>query len=321
MGNASIDLSLGNIWASWFAYRKGKKLSRELLEFQDQLEENLYRLFTDLQRGIYQHGSYNTFIVSDNKKREISVAGIRDRVVHRLIYDYLNSLYDETFIYDAWSCRLNKGLSAAIDRAESFFHSHPRSFVWRSDIQKFFDSVNHDILLDILSKKVRDPVAFTLIEKIIRSFSKTSGTGMPIGNLTSQIFANIYFHEFDRFVKCTLKPEAYLRYGDDFMLLCADYKKILQHKEKAVTFLKEKLSLSVNPKNDSVRKTKQGLKFLGVVIYPKGRILNRRNRTRIRERLNLHNAGSYWGMIAKHDNEKTMEEFQWKLLDDVTPLY
>lgn len=321
MGNASIDLSLGNIWASWFVYKKGKKLSRELLEFQDQLEENLYKLFTELQRGIYQHGGYHTFVVSDNKKREVSVANIRDRVIHRLLYDYLNSLYDETFIHDAWSCRLNKGLSAAIDRAESFFHSHPRSFVWRSDIQKFFDSVNHNILLDILSKKVHDPVAFTLISKIIRSFSKTSGTGMPIGNLTSQIFANIYFHEFDRFIKHTLKPEAYLRYGDDFVLLCADYKRIFQHKEKAVAFLKEKLKLSINPKNDSVRKTKQGLKFLGVVIYPKGRILNRRNRTRIRERLNLCNAGSYRGMVTKHDNKKTMEEFQWELLDDVTPLY
>lgn len=269
MGSESINLSLGNIWASWFAYRKGKKLSRELLLFQEHLEENLYHLAIELQQGTYEHGGYRTFVVSDNKKREISVSNIRDRIVHRLMYDYLYEIYDKTFVYDAWSCRLNKGLSAAIERAESFFHAYPQNFVWRSDVQKFFDSVNHNILLNILSKKVHDPITFEIIVKIVRSFSKEDGIGMPIGNLTSQIFANVYFNEFDRFIKWTLKPDAYLRYGDDFILLDKNYEKILKYNEMAVTFLKEKLKLSINPKNNSIRKTKQGLKFLGVVIYPK----------------------------------------------------
>ena len=110
--------------------------------------------------------------MTDNKTREISVAGIRDRVVHRLMYDYLNGIYDETFVYDAWSCRTDKGLTAAIIRAQKFFRQVPGGFVWRADVKKFFDSVNHDVLLGILLRRVKDPKTFQLTEKIIRSFQK-----------------------------------------------------------------------------------------------------------------------------------------------------
>lgn len=106
MGSESIDVSLGNMWRAWFAFRRGKKWSYDLHEFQYKLEENLYGLFVDLRDGKYKHGSYRTFMVCDNKRREVSVSTIRDRVVHRLIYDYLNTIYDKTFIYDAWSCRV-----------------------------------------------------------------------------------------------------------------------------------------------------------------------------------------------------------------------
>jgi retron-type reverse transcriptase len=116
----SIDLSLKNIWKCWFAFRAGKRATLEMHDFQYHLEKNLYKLFLDLNNGRYRHGGYKKFIVCDNKRREISVASVRDRVVHRLIYDYLEKIYDKTFIYDAWSCRKEKGLLGAIERTQEF---------------------------------------------------------------------------------------------------------------------------------------------------------------------------------------------------------
>jgi retron-type reverse transcriptase len=120
MGNESIDLSLKNIWKSWFEFRKGKRSDLKMHDFQYHLEKNLYELFQDLNNGHYRHGGYRKFIVCDNKRREISVASVRDRVVHRLIYDYLEKIYDKTFIYDDWSCRKGKGLLGAIERVQGF---------------------------------------------------------------------------------------------------------------------------------------------------------------------------------------------------------
>ena len=171
IGSDSIDLSLENIWESWFAFRRGKRASLELHRFQYYLERNLCELFVDLNRGMYRHGDYRKFIVSDNKRREVSVAHIRDRVVHRIIYDFLNSLYDKTFIYDAWSCRKGKGLIGAIQRAQSFMARSPDGWVWKGDIRKFFDSVDPDVLLRILSRKIKDEKTFELLREVIGSFS------------------------------------------------------------------------------------------------------------------------------------------------------
>ncbi|MFH2018483.1 MAG: hypothetical protein ABII98_00665, partial [bacterium] len=132
MGNVSIDLSLNNIWESWFRFRRGKNKTNEIENFQYYLEENLWRLHNDLNESRYIHGQYRHFIINDSKRRDIAVATIRDRVVHRLLYDYLVKVYDKTFIFDAWSCRKNKGLIGAIDRTEKFFRKYPKSFVWRA---------------------------------------------------------------------------------------------------------------------------------------------------------------------------------------------
>ncbi len=116
----SIDLSLKNIWISWFEFRKGKRVGCEIDDFQYHLEQRLFELFRDLNNGSYNHGGYRKFVVCDNKRREISVASVRDRVVHRLVYDFLVEIYDNTFIFDAWSCRKGKGLMGAIERTQEF---------------------------------------------------------------------------------------------------------------------------------------------------------------------------------------------------------
>jgi len=160
------------MWRSWFAYKKGKRPTAGLHEFQYRLEENMFKLFCDLNRGNYRHGPYRKFVVCDNKRREVSVSGIRDRVVHRLIYDYLVPIYDRTFIFDAWSCRAGKGLLGAIERAQEFTKKNPRAYVWKADIRKFFDSVDQGVLLGAVFRKVQCPKARWLIREVVRSFSQ-----------------------------------------------------------------------------------------------------------------------------------------------------
>ncbi|MGE3341214.1 MAG: reverse transcriptase/maturase family protein [Candidatus Altimarinota bacterium] len=315
----SIDLSLENIWRSWLAFRKGKHPSQELHEFQYDLEHNLFSLHQDLKEGTFRHRGYRSFIVCDNKRREVSVASVRDRVVHRLLYDYLNEIYDNTFLYDAWSCRKGKGLLAAIQRAQGFLKKYPSSFVWRVDVKKFFDSVDQKPLLKILSLRIKDIKALNLLREIIGSYTTLDrisggGRGMPIGNLTSQIFANIYLNELDRFVKHELKAKAYLRYGDDFIIIDADRERLVQSRERVRVFLEDRLTLQLHGKNDLILRTDDGLKFLGMVLYPPGRRLNSRNRKRVLERLNIRNAGSYLGMVNQFEKKKYLKRFRWRFV-------
>ncbi len=318
MGSESIDVSLENIWKSWLLYRQGKKLSRELLEFQYDLEKNLRSIFEDLQTGSYQHGGYRIFVVSDNKKREISVASIRDRVVHRMAYDYLTLHYDKHFIYDAWSCRVGKGLTAAIDRCQQFLTSFPKSFVWRGDVRKFFDSVDHGVLMNIIARRIKDVKTRTLIGKIVESFSKIpkGAVGMPIGNLTSQIFANIYLNELDRFVTQYLHPKAYMRYGDDFIVISHDLNQLEEWRKQVIEFLKNTLRLQPHGKNNIIVKAQDGIHFLGVILYPKTRKLNKRNKGRWKSRLNSRNLSSYFALLQQHGNLKNRKEFHWRVLQE-----
>lgn len=331
MGSVSIDLSLANIWLSWKRFRQGKKSTKELEYFTYYLENNLYQLYFDLNNGKYKHGNYRNFIVNDNKKRKISVASIRDRVVHRLLYEYLVRIYNKTFIYDVWSCRIGKGLVGAIERAQKFLSKYPNSFIWRADIKKFFDNVDQAVLFKIICLKIFDNKPLWLISEVIGSYSTRINIvsereresnfqrqkGIPIGNLTSQIFANIYLNELDRLVKHYIKPKAYLRYGDDFIVIENDLAKLKADKEKIDKFLNSELRLEINPKNGIIIKARQGLKFLGVEIFPRGRRLNKRNLKRTRERLDLSNVSSYSGLIKKHCNSKKIKRFNWEILEKI----
>ena len=318
MGSEDIGLELKDIWNAWFEFRKGKKASNDIHEFQYFLEGRLFQLHKDLVEKTYVHGSYRRFIVCDNKRREISVSPVVDRVVHRLLYDYLVPIWDKTFIHDAWSCRKQKGLLGAIERAQGFLQKNPNAYVWRADIRKFFDNVDQQILLKLLGRRVHDEHALWIIRQVISSYSSNElGKGMPIGNLTSQIFSNIYLNELDRFVKHTLGVRSYLRYGDDFLIFEDDPKKLTELRFRVLSFLSESLKIAVNPKNDHMVKTKHGLKFLGVQLWPHGRRLTKRNRKRVARKLNGTNLSSYHGVMAKHEKPSRQKAFHWQIKVDV----
>lgn len=314
MGSEDIDFGLGSIWNAWFEFRKGKRMSMAMHEFQYNLEANLMELHQDLVNGTYKHGPYRSFVVCDNKRREISVSSVRDRIVHRLLYDYLVPIWDKTFIYDAWSCRKGKGLLAALERTQQFLEQYPRAYVWRADVQKFFDNVDQRVLFELLKRRVKDHKAMLLIREVLKSYQTArTGVGMPIGNLTSQIFSNIYLNELDRFVKHDLKPKAHLRYGDDFLLFEMDFEKLEGMREETTLFLENRLKLSLHRKNNLIIKAQHGLKFLGVELWSSGRRLSKRNEARIASRLNLKNTPSYHGVIAKHGGPKLQKWLDWRV--------
>lgn len=317
MGNESIDLSLVNIWRSWYRFRRGKKVTIELDKFQYKLEENLTRLYLDLNSGLYKHGGYQQFTICDNKRRQISVASIRDRVVHRLIYDYLVAIYDSHFIFDAWSCRKGKGLLKAIERTQYLLQGNKNGWVWRADITKFFDSVDHQLLKSILKRRVQDVKLLRLLDEVINSYSTLSLSqspikiykGLPIGNLTSQIFANIYLNELDRFISHNIKPKGYVRYGDDFLVMMSSCNELLKSQVEIQKFIVGQLYLKINIKQNIIVKASRGAHFLGVNIYPNKRELFARNKWRSFNLINSRNVASYRDLIQKHGGIEMLHIF------------
>lgn len=190
-------------------------------------------------------------------------------------------------------------------------------------MKKFFDSIDQETLLKILSLRIKDSTTLNLLKEVIVSYTTIpeKRVGMPIGNLTSQIFANIYLNELDRFVEHQLKPKAYLRYGDDFILVETDLEKLKFFRTQATNFLNNKLKLQVNPKSDKIMKVHNGLKLLGIKFWPSGRTLTKRNLSRTKEKLASNNVSSYSGLIKKHGNKKQIKHFNWlvyeKLLADL----
>jgi len=273
-------------------------------------------LHTSLTNSNYKHGGYGRFEVSDSKRREIAVAPVRDRVVHRLIYDYLEPIWDKAFIYDAWSCRKGKGLHAATDRAVQFMKSYQNCWVWRADITKFFDSIDQRLLLQLIQRRATCQTAISLLEEVLSSYYKNQeGRGMPIGNLTSQIFANIYFHEFDLFMVHKLKPLAYMRYGDDWLCFAKTKSEIEAIRKHAIEFLSKELSLSISQKVDRVQPTYRGFTYLGIDHWPTGIRITSPTYSRVFHKLAPENYSSYEALVRQFSNEHNIKKFYWQSLD------
>ena len=174
-------------------------------------------------------------------------------------------------------------------------------------------------MLKILSFRIKDSTTSNLLKEIIYSFTTVSGdkVGMPIGNLTSQVFANIYLNELDRFVKHKLGAKAYLRYGDDFIIVENSFEKLEFFRLETTDFLKNTLGLSVNPKSDKILKSTHGLKFLGIKFWSSGRTLNERSLFRAKNRLNQRNISSYSALISKHCGKRDLKYFNWLVYEKI----
>lgn len=282
-----------------------------------QLEANLLQLAQALQTGTYRHGQYDLFVVHDPKRREIAVAQVGDRIVHRLLYSYLMPIWDKTFDYDAWGCRPDKGLLAAVQRAQAHSKKYQAGWIWRGDISKFFDTIDQPTLRQLLQRRVTTPVAQRLLENVLIGYSLGNQRGMPIGNLTSQIFANIYLNQFDRYVRQELKPLAYIRYGDDFVLWLPHHAAAFRARHTGTQFLVEELKLQINPKHDLVQPAKNRLAYLGVDLWPTGRRLQKHTKARIDRQLTMYNSASYDALFRHHQPDRYRRNLQQNLFDKI----
>jgi retron-type reverse transcriptase len=248
-----------------------------------------------LKNGTYKHGPYKGFWIHDPKLRRIHKATVRDRVLHHAIFSVLNPIFEPTFIPNSFSCRVgkgtHKGMKKIADMVRSVSQNSTRQcYALKCDIKKFFDSVDHDILIGILEKKIKDKKVMDLMQEIIESFvakrpNLFDRRGIPIGNLTSQIFANIYMNEFDQFIKHDLKIKHYARYTDDFIIVSTDKTYLENLINPIKDFLVKKLCLELHPNKIFITKHNRGVDFLGYVILPKSIKLRTNTKHRIFRKL------------------------------------
>jgi len=239
----------------------------------------------ELSSKTYRHGLYRQFMVYEPKQRMISAAPFRDRVVHHAVHDIIEPLIDPSFIYDSYACRRGKGTHRAVDRAQSFLRAN--RFCLHGDIRKYFPSIDTFVLKNLIRKRIQDTQALWLLDEIIDS---AQATGLPIGNLTSQFFANLYLNELDHFVKHELRMPYYIRYMDDFLVF-ANTKNLLQKTKNILRkFLRECLCLRLHEGKSQIYKTATGIKFLGFRLYNNFRRLSTQNIRFFRKRLRSYEA-------------------------------
>lgn len=276
----------------------------EVVKFELRLEENLFALQKSLVNKTYKHDSYEDFYICDPKRRHIHKASVRDRVLHQAIFQVLYPIYDKHFIYDSYSSRNDKGTHLGMKRLQIACSKQTKnwkvkSYALKCDIRKFFDSIDKNILRELVLKKVNAPDFVWLLDIILNSFEKEINKGLPLGNVTSQLFANIYLNEFDQFAKHELKAKYYFRYCDDFVILNESKELLNLLLMEIKDFLKQKLKLELHPNKIEIRKVSQGIDFLGYIVLPHTIILRTKTGNRIRRKLNEDNARSYFGVL-KH---------------------
>ncbi len=282
--------SVRNLERAASAAAKGKRKNPEVARFLRQANEELPRLSAKLTGGRYVPRSYRQFRIRDPKPRTISCADFRDRVVHHAVCDVIGPLLERRFIFDSYACRTGKGAHRAAARAQTMARRH-RYFL-KLDVAGFFDSVDHEILLALLAHTFREERLRTLLEVIVRSSppGAREGRGLPIGNLTSQWFANLYLDGLDHYVKEEMRMPGYIRYMDDMLILSNSKAGLWVAHDAIHDYLERNRALSLKKTATVLAPVTEGMPFLGLRIFPgrwrlqRQRFLRTRRRMRGRER-------------------------------------
>lgn len=289
---------------------RGKRRTPAAAAFEYQLSDRLLQLRHELLHGTYVPGAYTHFFIHEPKRRKISAASFRDRVVHHALSAVIEPRFERVFIPDSYANRIGKGTHRAIDRLQQFARRY--RYVLRADIRQHFASIDHAVLLAGLGRLIPEPDVMALIERIVAGgrdvlrdeydmawfpgddlLAACRPRGLPIGNLTSQFWSNCYLHPFDLFVKRELGCRAYLRYVDDFALF-ADSKATLWRWKAAVQARLARLRLTIHDRGAQVTPTAGGVTWLGVVVFPEYRKVKARKvrhaTRRLRERYKAYRA-------------------------------
>jgi len=289
--------SFQNLISAYYQCRKRKRLKSSAAEFEFYLEKEIIDLEKLLKNHTYEPSPFSVFVITEPKIREVFAAEFRDRVVHHLLYNYLSPIFEPKFIFDSYACRKEKGTHQAVKRISQFLrkiteNNRKKAFYLQADIQNFFPSINHDTLFNLIQKYTKNSNVLWLTKAIIyydctrnpvkkgqlslfglvppqkSLFNAPSGQGLPIGNLTSQFFANVYLNELDQFVKHSLKCKYYVRYVDDFVILDESKENLYRLKQEIDKFLQQKLSLKLHPDKCIIEDVNKGIDTLGYLVKP-----------------------------------------------------
>ena len=281
-----------NLFLAYRAAARGKRGKPEVAAFERELEPNLFRLQEALVSQTYRPGPYHNFAIYEPKRRLVSAAPFRDRVVHHALCRVIEPIWEPRFIHTSYACRVGKGTHKALDRCQAWARRYRYAF--HGDMVKYFPSIDHWIMRSLLARHIADRRVMWLIDRILDSgagiqaggcpqvylpgddlFTALRPRGLPIGNLTSQFWANVYLHELDRFVKHQLRCPAYLRYMDDTVLFSDDKAQLHEWKAAMQDFVAGHLRLLLHPRKSVVFPVKVGIDFCGFRIYPTHRRLRR----------------------------------------------
>ena len=291
--------SFGNLLLAAKKAAKGKRLKENVARYFVDFEKNILRLQRELLTHSYHPGGYRHFTVYESKKRLISAAPFKDRVVHHALCNIIEPLFERSFIFDSYACRKGKGTHRAVERFSHF--AKKNQYVFKCDIRKYFPSIDHQILLRMFERKIKDDNTLALINTIIDSIDLIDGDtvyfenddffapierrrGLPIGNQTSQFFANVYLDGFDHFIKEKLHCKYYIRYVDDFVVFGNDKTHLHTIQEQVKHYLST-LRLKIHPHKSQIFPVEQGTDFLGYRIFPSYRLIRKSNVKRFRRKL------------------------------------
>jgi len=297
------DVTVSELFYAYFDCRKSKRNTWNALAFEERLERNLMELFHELHAGEYRPGQSMCFVVSHPKVREVWAADFRDRVVHHLLYNRVCQRFYRRFIHDSYACIPGKGALRAVDRLESMQRSASQNykfstFFLKMDVANFFVSIDKQILDGQLAKHIKEPWWMHLCRRVLhhdptqnvrvrssdrlmatvpqhKSLFNSGGNGLPIGNLSSQFFANVYLDPADQYAKHQLKLKRFVRYVDDMAVIGHDPSALHEVSASVDTFLQRNLKLRLHPNKTEINRIEHGMNFLGYILRPHARYVRR----------------------------------------------
>ena len=266
-----------NLWLAFWKAAKSKRAKADCRAFQGRLDKNVASLREELLSGSVVVGDHHTFTIHDPKERTICAASFRERVLHHALMNVCEPVLERAAIFDSYACRKGRGQQVAVRRAMGY--ARQSGWFLKMDIRKYFDSIDQAVLRGLLARKFKDARLLEVFDRILATYQTAPGRGLPIGNLTSQHFANYYLAPLDRFIKETLQCRSYVRYMDDFVVwgeTAAELKEVWRQVE---AFLTTELKLELKP-NVMLNRTERGMDFLGYRIFPDDLWLARRSKRR-----------------------------------------
>ena len=321
--------SIRNLYLAFKKARKHKTQKNYILDFEKDIANNMAILRHELKSFAYRPKPLKRFSIMDPKSRIIHVSDFRDRIVHHALVNVIGPLLEKRFIHDSYAGRIGKGTLGAVLRFDEFKRKVSKNgqlasnyvcnnqiigYCLKADIKHYFDNVNHELLLEVIERKIKDGNVIWLIKQILNNFDAPfKGNGMPLGNLTSQFFANVYLNELDYFVKHVLKAKYYIRYVDDFVLLHNSKMRLEIWHGLINKYLKEVLKIELHPEKSKIISLASGVDFIGFRIFYCHKLPRKRNTRKMMNQIERckSNEISYdklvesfqgWQAYAKHAN-------------------